>query len=47
VIGSGVARILSALGQEEFLCSPSTKTTELEVKNRLKSVEEAKEEHLL
>jgi len=31
------------LGQEIFLRSPSTKTTEFEVKNRYKSVEEAKQ----
>jgi len=44
---SGVAREPCALGQEIFLRPLSTKTTEFEVKNRCKSVEEAKTEHLL
>jgi len=42
-----VARVPSALGQEIFLRSPSTKTTEYEVKNRCKRTKEAKVEHLL
>jgi len=38
---SGVARVSYALRQKVFLCSPSTNTTELEVKNRCKSAKEA------
>jgi len=44
---SGVARVPCALGQETFLRPPSTKTAEFEVKNRYKSTEVAKAEHLL
>jgi len=43
---SGVARVPCALGQETFLRPPLTKTAEFEVKNRCKSAEEAKAEHL-
>jgi len=43
---SGVARVPCALGQEIFLRPPSTKVTEFELKNRCKSAEEAKAEHL-
>jgi len=43
---SGVARVPCALGQKYF-CALSTKTTEFEVKNRRKSAEESKTEHLL
>jgi len=46
-MGSGVARVPCALGQEIFLQPPSTKTAEFEVKNRYKSAEEAKAGHLL
>jgi len=45
--GSGVARVPCALGQEIFLRPLSKRTTEFEVKNRCKSVKEAKTEHLL
>jgi len=41
----GVARVPCALGQEIFLRLLSTKITEFEVKNRCKSVKEAKTEH--
>jgi len=45
---SCVARVYSLRpGQEIFLRPPSTKTTEFEVKNKCKSAEEAKTEHLL
>jgi len=44
---SGVARVPCALGQEIFLRPLSTKTTEFEVKNRCKVVNEAKAEYLL
>jgi len=44
---SGVARVPCALGQEIFLHPLSTKTTEFEVKNKCKSAEKAKTEHLL
>jgi len=40
VMGSGVARVPCALGQEIFLRSLPTNSTEFEVKNRCKSVEE-------
>jgi len=47
-ISSGVARIPGALlGQEILLRPPLTKTTEFEAKNRCKSAEKAKTEHLL
>jgi len=46
-LSSGVARVPCALGQEIFLCSPSTKLTEFELKNRCKNVKEAKAKHLL
>jgi len=46
-VGSGVARVLYALGQETFLRSLSTKTTEFEVKKKCKSAEEAKAKQLL
>jgi len=45
--GSGVARVPCALGQEIFLRPLSTKTTEFEAKNRRKSAEKLKTEHLL
>jgi len=44
---NGVTRVHRALGQEIFLRPPSTKLTEFELKNRCKSVEEAKAENLL
>jgi len=44
---SGLARIPYALGQEIFLRPPTAKLTELELKNSLKSAEEAKAEQLL
>jgi len=44
---SGVARVPCALGQGVILLPLSTKTTEFEVKNRCKSAEEEKTEHLL
>jgi len=40
---SGVARVPYALGQETFLRPSSTKTTEIELKNRCKRAEEAKQ----
>jgi len=43
----GVARLSCALGQKILLRSPSTKLTEFELKNRRKSAEEGKAEHLL
>jgi len=39
---SGVARVPCALGQEIFLHLLPTKTTEFEVKNSCKSLEDAK-----
>jgi len=41
-LNSGVARVPSALGQEIFLRPLSTKTTEVEVKNGYKNLEDAK-----
>jgi len=46
-IATGVARVPCALGQEIFLRPLPTKTTEFDVKNRCKSEDEAKTEHLL
>jgi len=43
---SDVARVPCALGQNIFV-PPPIKTAEFEVKNRCKSAEEAKAEHLL
>jgi len=45
--GSGVARVPCALGQEIFLCPPSAKHTEYELKISCKRAEEAKVEPLL
>jgi len=42
IISSGVARVPCALGQEIFLQPLSTKTTEFEVKNSFKILEDAK-----
>jgi len=44
---SGIAKVPCALGVEIFFHPPSTKLTEFELKNRCKSEEEAKAEHLL
>jgi len=44
---SGVARVLCALGQEIFLRPTSTELAKFELKNRCKSAEEAKADHLL
>jgi len=43
--GSGVARVPCALGQEIFLRSLLTKSTEFKVKNRHKIADETKTEH--
>jgi len=44
---SGIARVPCALEQEIFLRPSSTKLTEFELKDRCKSAEEVKAEHLL
>jgi len=41
-MGGGVARVSCALGQEILLLPRSTKTTEFEVKNSCKNLEDAK-----
>jgi len=41
-MASGVARVPCALGQEIFLRPLSAKTTEFEVKNACKNLEDAK-----
>jgi len=43
---SGVAKVPCALGQKIFLRLPPTEIAEFEMKNRCKSAEEAKAEHL-